>query len=465
MSATSQAAREYFKDSLVEAAGRSDDQFQYVVEQLFENFHTNSMAGVVLAIMPGIRAQHEDRLVSGPVTENGATLTAYRRDSGNDLKLMFEDGEGLLLSWDDRQPSDDLKSTIIELEAFVGGMPPEMIAARQSMLSDGVTLREMLPIAKAFAGNGHPHAAVEEDTGSTIGIVTVMEWKDDPRQRASGRAAPACQRIDLIDKLASVLEFSINRNHVDRDSMMHRKLAKDGLLLPMYASVAALAFETEIIGRLPQFAEIVEIASETGLGLGAQLAYNDTDKHVYAVSAETRDIVVHENIDLNEGSVFVVSLNKGADGYASVDVHIAETWHSTFESYSDMDLDDTADAHGFSNLVEYLSMRHGRPNVDELVATLAAGGTGEGLAYSYDIETGTIELGPMAYRTSFLSYAPIMIDEDVEAMRMLRDGDPDDWDLEIQQHEIGSHDIFAQTRTKASKHMANLKSPSSAHAR
>jgi hypothetical protein len=325
------------------------------------------------------------------------------------------------------------------------------------MMAEGASLREMLPVAEAFARNGHPYGGVDIDSDSTIGSVTIMEWIDDPRLRATGRAAPACHRIDLVEKLASVLEFSINRNHVDRDSMHHRRLAMDGLLLPMFASVTALAFETEIVARIPKLAEIVGIAAETGLGQGVQLAYNDTDKHVYAVSTDTRDIVVHENIDLNEGSVFVVSLNKGAEGYSSVDIHIAQTWHSTFETFSDMDFDDRANAHGFSNLVEYLLMRQGRPNVDELVATLAAGGTGEGLAYSYDMETGTIELGPMAYRTSFLTYAPIMIDEDLEALRMFRYGDPDEWSMKIQRHEIGSDDIFAQIDTKASKYIASLR--------
>ncbi len=457
MSATSEAAREYFNDSLVAAAGRDDDRYQYVVEQLLAEFHQHAMAGVVLAVMPGVRASHEERLAAGPSIKDGATLTAYRAENGGSIKIMFGDGECLLLSWEDSNPSEGLSSTRVELEAVVERLPSETLAARQTMLAEGATLREMLPVAEEFARNGHPYGGQDSEDDYSIGTVTIMEWSDDPRQRATGRSQPACQRVDLIEKLASALDFSMNRNHVDRESMKHRKLAKDGVLLPMYASVAALAFETEIIRRLPKLAEIIDIASQTGLGPGTQLAYNDTDKRVYAVSTDTRDIVVHENIDLNEGSVFVVSLNKGADGYSSVDVHIAETWHVTFENYAERDLDDRADQHGFSTLVEYLRTRQGRPNVDELVAALAAGGTGKGLAYSYDMETGVIEFGPMAYRTSFLTYAPIMIDEDVDALRALRFGDPDEWNLEIQRHEIGSDDILAQTRANASKHMASVR--------
>jgi hypothetical protein len=457
MSDTSAAALEFLKRDLAAAAGYGADQIAYVSSSFFSEFYRNALSAVVTAAMPAITSHHDRRLSDGPSREGEAVFTAYNNEDGGSLKIMFDNGEGAVIRWKEAT-KDDMRITDIEIEPVHGRLDPAILEKRDAMLRSGATLREMLPLAAEFARSGHPYAGADDQNGGIVGRVKLIAFlgRDEGYGTGKGYAAPSCQRIDLLERLAATLDISF-AGRIDFDAREHLHLAREGQLLPMFASAAALAFETDIVAQLPEIGEIVSLSTDLRLGNGTVFAYGDTDRHVYAVSAEDKDVIVHDNIDLNEQNAFVLVLNRGADGYASIDAYVAQSWYHDFEEWAEVELDDPADGHAFQMLVEYTSEQQKRPNEDELVAAIMQGRPEQGLAYSYDLATGTLELGEAALRTGFLPYARLMIEGDLEALRTLRSGDlADAWGMSVQRHEIGSRSLHDEESIDPQEYVAAL---------
>lgn len=457
MSATSTAAREFLKSDLEAAAAYDDEQVAYVSSAFFSEFYRNALSAIVTASLPTIASQHERRLAEGPSREGDAVLTAHRTDDGAGLRIVFDDGEGVVITWKGEK-KDDMRTTEINIESCYGRLDPDKLDKRDAMLKAGSTLREMIPLAEDFARSGNPYGGADEDNDAAIGRIRLVAFdgRDEGYGTGKGFAPPACQRVDLLERITSVLDISA-AVRVDFDAMEHLELARDGQLLPMFASAAALAFETDIVAQLPELGEIISLSSELKLGNGTILAYGDTDRHVYAVSTKEKDVVVHDNIDLNEQNAFVLVLNRGEAGYRSIDAYVAQSWYHDFEGWAEVDLDDRADSHAFQMLAEYTSEQQKRPNEDELVAAIMQGRPEQGLAYSYDLSTGTLEFGEAALRTGFLPYARLMIEQDVEALRTLRSGDLSDaWGIEVQRHEIGARSIHDEEKIEPTEYVTSL---------
>jgi hypothetical protein len=438
------------KEDLEFAARYDSGQVAYVSSKFFEDFYCNALGAVITSALPQVRKSEAKGAGDTTYRIADATLT-YSSEDGGSLQIMFDHGEGALLRW--RDSSDErMKQTEIDVEHYSLRLPPETLARREQLLGSGATLRQMLPLAVEFARDGHPYCGANDANGGYLGQVSIVAFNDRPGI-GKGSAPRSCQRIDLLQKIASTLDLSSDEG-VEFEARDHLQLARDGMLLPMFASAAALAFETDIIAQLPELTEIVSLSDDLKLGSGTMLAHGDGDRLVYGVSTEAKDIVVHNNIDLNEKNVFVLVLNKDGGAYASVDIYIAQSWFHTFEDWTEKDLDDRADGRGFNRLVEFTSEQQKRPNEDVLVAAILAGRPEQGLAYSYDIATGSLELGAAAYRTGFLPYARMMIEKDLEALRKLRSGDHDH--LSVMQHAIGCSSLDDEEDIEPSDYLESL---------
>lgn len=458
MSGTSAAALEFLKSDLAAAAAYDEEQVAYVSSSFFSEFYPYALGAVFTAAMPSIRGSHERRLAEGPTRDGEAVLTAYRTDEGDSLKIMFDDGEGAVIRWKAGKSSDRMRTTDIEIEHCQSRLDPKLLEQSSSMLKSGATLRDMLPLASEFARVGHPHGDTDEDNAGNIGRVRLVafEGRDEGDGTGKGYGAPSCQRIDLLERITSVLDISPPES-IYFECREHLDLARKGLLLPMFTSAAALAFETDIVAQLPQLGEIVSLAAELKIGRGTILAYGDTDRHVYAVSTEEKDVIVHNNIDLNEQNVFVLVLNRQEGECVSIDAYVAQSWYHNFENWAEVDLDDPADSHAFQMLVEYTSEQQKRPNEDRLVEAILQGRPAQGLAYSYDLTTGTLEIGEAGLRTGFLPYARLMIEQDLEALRTLRSGDLSDaWGMSVQRHEVGTTCLHDEENIKPKDYVASL---------
>jgi hypothetical protein len=456
MSGTSATALEFLKRDLAAAAAYGDEQTAYVSSTFFSEFYRHAINAVVTAAVPTIVAQHEKLLAEGPTRNGEAVLTGYRSEDGGSLKIMFDDGEGAVVRWKEGS-DDDMRITEVDIEHAYGRLDPAILEKRDAMLKAGSTLREMLPLAAEFARTGLPYSSDDEDA-AIVGRVKLVAFRgrDEGYGTGKGYAAPSCQRIDLLERLASVLDIS-SIGRIAFEAREHLQLAREGQLLPMFASAAALAFETDIVAQLPELGEIVSLSADLKLGNGTVFAYGDTDRHVYAVSIPEKDVIVHDNIDLNEQNAFVLVLNRGDDGYASIDAYVAQSWYHDFEEWAEVDLDDPADRHAFQMLVEYTAEQQKRPNEDELVAAIMQGRPEQGLAYSYDLSTGSLELGEAGLRTGFLPYARLMIEGDLEALRTLRSGDlADAWGMSVQRHEIGSRSLHDEESMDPQEYVASL---------
>lgn len=457
MSATSAAAREFLKSDLEAAAAYDDEQVAYVSSAFFSEFYRNALSAIVTASLPAIASQHERRLAEGPSREGDAVLTAHRTDDGAGLRIAFDDGEGVVITWKGEK-KDDMRMTEISIDSFYNRPDSDTLGKRDAMLQAGATLRELIPLAEELAQSGHPNGGVDENIGATIGRVRLVAFdgRDEGYGTGKGFGQPFRQRIDLLERIAAVLDIT-SATRVDFDAEEHLQLARDGQLLPMFASAAALAFETDIVAQLPELGEIASLSSELKLGNGTILAYGDTDRHVYAVSTEEKDVVIHDNIDLNEQNAFVLVLNRGEAGYRSIDAYVAQSWYHDFEGWAEVDLDDPADSSSFRMLAEYTLEQRKRPNEDELVAAILRGRPEQGLAYSYDLSTGMLEFGEAALRTGFLPYARLMIEQDVKALRTLRSGDLSDaWGMKVQRHEIGARSIHDEENIDPAEYVTSL---------
>ncbi len=457
MSGTSAAALEFLKGDLAAAAAYDEEQVAYVASSFFSEFYRYALGAVFTAAMPSIRGNHEKRLFEGPTRDGEAVLTAYRAEEGGSLKIMFDDGEGAVIRWKDGS-SDRMRTTDIEIEHCQSRLDPDLLKRRNSMLKSCATVRDMLPLATDFAQVGYPHSDTDEGNVGNIGRVRLVafEGRDEGDGTGKGYGAPSCQRIDLLERITSVLDIA-SPESIYFECREHLDLARKGLLRSMFTSAAALAFETDVVAQLPELGEIVSLAAELKISRGTVLAYGDTDRHVYAISTEEKDVIVHDNIDLNEQNVFVLVLNRAEGECISIDAYVAQSWYHNFEEWAEVDLDDPADSHAFQMLVEYTSEQQKRPNEDRLVEAILQGRPEQGLAYSYDLTTVTLKIGEAGLRTGFLPYARLMIEQDLEALRTLRAGDLSDArGMSVQRHEIGARSIHDEEDIDPREYVASL---------
>ncbi|NTF16983.1 hypothetical protein G6L37_00890 [Agrobacterium rubi] len=445
MNHTSELALDILKKDLAGVAAYGAKQVAYVSGKFFTDFTARAIGAVLVGGMPDLRRRHAESLAAGGVIEGDVRFVAGSEGATQNLDVIFEDGETLHLEWTDTE-DDEASKTEINLSNSRDSITPSLRSARDEMLR-GATLNDMMPLAREFARN------LTED--QQVGGADIHGSPGSGYSFSKGWSHWNGSRIDLVQRLASLLDLSLGKKEVDFESRPHLEMATNGTLVAGFGSAAALAFETYVIGSMPEITEIISLAGELSLGNGTSLSYGDYDRHFTIASTSERDILVHNNIDRNEPSVFMMALNWSKGEIASVDMHISQAWYRNFEERYEQCLSDVATLESFDDLIEHSSENLYRPNEDQLIAEILTDRSCRGLAYSYDMTTGGLTLGEAAFHTTFMAYVEHMISQDLTGLRNLRAAKKTGG-MQITYHDGETSGLQDQTTLSPLEHLARL---------
>lgn len=474
MKFTSQAANEFFKSDLMLSSDQ--EMIEYSAGEVFKEFYGKTLAAAVLMAIGDMKSKHEASLANGPLTaKDGTTIYALSfPNEGHGLVVARPNAERELIVWGKDKKSDgEMTITNVYLIPLLPEMPRELSEQIEMLLdNERGTLKAFSEIASEAANYAQLTKGDRDMPSILSDIVTRLEKEgvSDACWRISagsvkiidGRFGPSARgltrdysrRLDLVEWLVGTFEHT---GDVGFDLREHAALVGKGASADMFGSVAANQFERAIVGHLDDLVEIADAARELRLGEGTVLAYNDTDIRVSVEDFEGKIVYRHDNIDRNEQNVFVTVINMDGDQPQSIDVYIANSWSHDFATANGLDDDQPLDRENFLWLVDDIRSKAGKLNEDVLVSRLENEKVAEGLVYSYDLAARTLEVLPLAAQTGYLSYAPHMIEGDLEVLNAVRSGEKTGLGTEFQVRDIEQGKDSDVDHIKPKKYLANLK--------
>jgi hypothetical protein len=454
MSFTSVAAKEFFKSDLIYDGDATMTEFS--ARQLAQEYAGKAIAASVLAAFPDIQAKYEAAKHGTVQTgKDGSQMKSMLSlDFGCDLLVKYPNGDLELFVWEkDAASAENYRIT----DFYIIPVRPEMPSFLQEELSATLassngTYSELLTFAKQALDYSVPNS-IAGDTPSTIQDILARLQARGVRGNASGFAAQAIRIIEsdhglsaramlkeydhdigIVDRLGNSFDLSGPAGH---ELAEYRTLLLNGAIHDMHGSVLAHQFETSIIGKIGDVLEIADTGRHLRLGQGTALAHGDTDQIVSVEDCSNRIVYIHDNIDRFEQNVFVTVVNMENDLPKGVDVYISNSWSRDFLETNGLDEDDVLDREMFDWLMDYVRHEKGKLGQDVLVSLLAKGcKPPEGLVFSYDISSKSLDVYPQAKATGYLAYAPFMIDRDLEVLRAVKNENVSEDGVEFQTRDI-----------------------------
>jgi hypothetical protein len=484
MQTTSHAALDIFKHDLA-AFADDGEMTDHTAKELQVEFFGKSAAAAVLLTFSDMQAVHASANGNEPIIKGDGTTFHALSFSSEDkaLAIHYPSGEGMLVAWSLDPKSDERRQVHnIHLVSLKPEIDTALMEEVRSRLGTGTeTIADLTQLAGRVSRFGFPVDLADPYSDprllsdiverikangvakgcNRISDAWVIAITGPGPDRVSGRGVVNgySNRFDVVERVASTFEHGVMKSYDLED---HAALVQEGRSLELFNSASAYAFERIVVGHLSEIEETVDIATGFSLGNGTVLAYNDTDVRIAAQRFDDKVVLVHNNIDRNEGNVFVTVVNKVEGNATSVDVYLAKDWDHDFAEANELDADEPLDMTGFVALIEEVEDNGDKLDEDSLLAELACGRPTAGLAYTYDIRARTLEVHPLAYRTSYLAYASTMLENDLDMLRKLRDGDyKGAGGAEFQSHEVGSAASEMPDRVKAKKYIEGLQASTS----
>jgi hypothetical protein len=470
MQANSDLAVNTFGADMAWAEAHGPAQVEHCIRKMTEEFMQDAFLVAAISTFPAVKSTYQECEAKGLVDRHedpAVTTTVVTLPGAIGLSVRRADGDHVLYAW-----NIEGEKTVLSIIPWRDPMPAELMAELNGLVEAGATFEQLGESASKFAGySGLPVSADRkiyskvplsiadirealttttlEALGRIAGVGSFTNYRPEPDEDdlGSGLSAEARRKIaGMISEYVVSTGRAISLKTVQdiysafpsEDKLDTRKGArqfaalKQGNLQDLHASVCAMSLEHHLHAALDGFASIFKACDELGLSSEFRFAFNDTDVRVYTERHEIAGVFVHTNIDLCEGCAFAIVFPATNQVHRSVDVFLVERWDTCFESYFGKLITDVASS---EDAIDYLRHVHNEKawiGEDELIDQLRAGNVPtKGKAFSYEIDSGLVEVTDLAVTTGFLDYFPSMVKYDHKFLSNAVNGDFDEYGQEF----------------------------------
>ncbi|TLX17191.1 hypothetical protein [Rhizobium sp. MHM7A] len=444
MKTNTDIAARAFSEKLEWAKAYGKQQVDHHYRVMTERFNEEAFIALGAGLIDDLRTKWAECVENGVIDrgeDKNTEISAVTLANAQGLSVRFDDGDHLVFAWQDEK---DL--TIIAAVPWRDEPPAELMAELRETVAGGITYRELTPLARKFS----KFTAIPYETGAELyselprTLSKVVERLNRSRIENEGYSAGLgyCRErkmshgismwdgtggrnhfvVNYAEKVLS--KFNISQDVEINRGEEHLQALRESQLEALFASSCAMAFGYHLKKHMDDIKEIVSKSHDLGLSSELVFAHSDRDVHVFGERFGDRELYVNNNVDGDDPTLATVITHEEGEP-SRVDVYLASPWGLNFEQNFGCS-PDTKVRPGMENeYVEYLATNTPPLTTEiEIVRKLRAGELPtEGLAFSYDIASKTIEITPLAADTRYLAHLPLDVKTDLERLTAVLNGD------------------------------------------
>lgn len=444
MKTNTDIAAQAFSEKLQWAKAYGKSQVDHHFRIMTERFNEEAFIALGAGIIDDLRAKWADCIANGVIdqgADRNTAMSAITLAHGQGLSVRFEDGDHLLFAW-----KDEADRTVIAAVPWRDEAPAELMAELKDTLARGITYRELTPLAQKFS----KFTAIPYETGAELyselprTLSKLVEKLDRVGIENGGyseglgycrerRMSHGISMWDgtggrshfVVNYAQEVLsKFKISEEIEINNGEVHLQALRENQLEALFASSCAMAFGYHLKKHMDDIKEIVSKSQDLGLSSELVFAHSGRDVHVFGERFWDRELYVNHDVDGDDPTLATVITHE--EGKPSrVDVYVASPWGMDFEQTFGWSLDAGVRPDLANEFIEHLATNSPPLTTEiEIVKKLRAGEIPtEGLAFSYDISSKTIEITPLAADKRYLAHLPLTVKTDLERLTAVLNGD------------------------------------------
>lgn len=444
MKTNTDIATRAFSEKLKWAKAYGERQVDHHFRVMTEHFNEESFIALGAGLIDDLRVKWTECVTNGVVdrgTDRNTEISAITLKDGQGVSVRFQDGDHLLFVWKDEEDRTTIAAMPWRDEA-----PAELISELNDAVASGITYRELTPLAQKFSKfTVIPHETGEEPYSELPKTLSkVVERLNRSRIENAGysdglgycRERKMSQGISMWDGTGGRNHFVVNyaekvlsKFNISQDIEINRgeehlQALRENQLVALFASSSAMAFGHHLKKHMDDIKEIVSKSHDLGLSSELVFAHSDRDVHVFGERFGGRELYVNNNVDGDDPTLATVITHENGEPNR-VDVYLASPWGLSFEQNFGCSQDTKVRPDLANEYIEHLATSMTPLTTEiEIVKKLRDGEIlTEGLAFSYDISSRTIEITPLATQTCYLAHLPLTVKTDLERLSAVLNGD------------------------------------------
>jgi hypothetical protein len=354
---------------------RSEEQREFTVRTILEDFNPNALIAVVDAVSGDIRRKYRRCMETGLVDvpfEPANEFSAVTVPGFHCLALRQTLGDHLLFVWS--KQALKLTISVFSWRDDQSAAPP----SNPYELDGGLPLSRVLEKIEA-------HGPKEAAMVCGIGCV---ERSGLPFGLNNCRAYLGPQPVTRYAEQIFSKLVAKGKGRSDASKPFFDALAA-GAFGEFAVSILGLAVERIMAGSVPAVREFVSVSDTLGLRQELVFAHSDTDIIAYGFRARDKEVYAHSNIDQSEFVHLTVLTYRGGD-LAVLDLYMVERWGG-----------------GSARVSE-----------ERLIAAISSGSLPvEGRVFSYDFRTRTVDAPAILRNLGFINMFPDIVHRDLASLK------------------------------------------------